>query len=102
MGIVNVTPDSFSDGGRYFDSRSALAHALGLIEEGADILDIGGESSRPGSDPVSLDEELRRVVPVVRALAGASDVPLSIDTTKPEVAEECLRLGARIVNDITG
>jgi dihydropteroate synthase len=102
MGIVNVTPDSFSDGGRYFDSRSALAHALGLIEEGADILDIGGESSRPGSDAVSIEEELRRLVPVVQALAGVCGVPLSIDTTKPEVAEECLRLGARIVNDIAG
>jgi dihydropteroate synthase len=102
MGIVNVTPDSFSDGGRYFDSGSALAHAKHLIEAGADILDIGGESSRPGSDPISIEEELRRVVPVVQALAGVCGVPLSIDTTKPEVAEECLRLGARIVNDIAG
>lgn len=102
MGIVNVTPDSFSDGGRYFDVGSALAQARTLIEEGADILDIGGESSRPGSDPVSSEEELRRVVPVVKALAGVCGVPLSIDTTKPEVAEECLRLGVRIVNDIAG
>lgn len=102
MGIVNVTPDSFSDGGRYFDSGRALAHAWELIEQGADILDIGGESSRPGSDPVSIEEELRRLVPVVQALAGVCGVPLSIDTTKPEVAEECLRLGARIVNDIAG
>jgi dihydropteroate synthase len=102
MGIVNVTPDSFSDGGRYFDSTRALEHAWKLIEDGADILDIGGESSRPGSDPVSIEEELRRVVPVVRALAGVCGVPLSIDTTKPEVAEECLGLGARIVNDIAG
>jgi dihydropteroate synthase len=102
MGIVNVTPDSFSDGGRYFDSGRALAHAWELIEQGADILDIGGESSRPGSDPVPIEEELRRLVPVVQALAGVCGVPLSIDTTKPEVAEECLRLGARIVNDIAG
>lgn len=102
MGIVNVTPDSFSDGGRHFDLQSALSHAWTLIAEGADILDIGGESSRPGSDPVPVDEELRRVVPVVQALAGVCGVPLSIDTTKPEVADECLRLGARIVNDIAG
>jgi dihydropteroate synthase len=102
MGIVNVTPDSFSDGGRYFDLESALAHARHLIEAGADILDIGGESSRPGSDPISIDEELRRVVPAVQALAGVCGVPLSIDTTKPDVAAECLRHGARIVNDIGG
>lgn len=102
MGILNVTPDSFSDGGRYLDASQALAHAQILIEGGADILDIGGESSRPGSDPVSLEEELRRVVPVVRSLASACGIPLSIDTTKPEVAERCLDLGARIVNDIGG
>ena len=102
MGIVNVTPDSFSDGGRFFDTGLALSHVRTLIDDGADILDIGGESSRPGSDAVSVEEELRRVVPVVRALAGACGVPLSIDTTKPEVAEECLRLGVRIVNDISG
>lgn len=102
MGIVNVTPDSFSDGGRYYDLESALTHARGLIDQGADILDIGGESSRPGSDPVSAEEELRRLIPVVKGLAGVCGVPLSIDTTKPEVADECLRLGARIVNDIAG
>jgi dihydropteroate synthase len=102
MGIVNVTPDSFSDGGRYFDLESALAHAKQLVEAGADILDVGGESSRPGSDPISLHEELRRVVPVVEALAGSCGVPVSIDTTKPDVAAECLRHGARIVNDIGG
>ena len=102
MGIVNVTPDSFSDGGRYLNPDSALTHAWNLIGEGADMLDLGGESSRPGADPVSVEEELRRVVPVVQALAGVCGVPLSIDTTKPEVAEECLRLGARIVNDING
>jgi dihydropteroate synthase len=102
MGILNVTPDSFSDGGHYFDPDKALARARTLIDDGADIVDIGGESSRPGSDPVSVEEELRRVVPVVQALAADARVPLSIDTTKPEVADECLRRGARIVNDITG
>ena len=101
MGILNVTPDSFSDGGYYFAPEKALARARTLIDEGADILDIGGESSRPGAEPVSVDEELRRVVPVVRALTASTSVPLSIDTTKPEVASECLGLGARIVNDIT-
>lgn len=102
MGILNVTPDSFSDGGHYLDTSQALAHARMLIQNGADILDIGGESSRPGSDPVSVEEELRRVVPVVQSLARATCIPLSIDTTKPEVAEQCLCLGARIVNDIAG
>jgi dihydropteroate synthase len=102
MGILNVTPDSFSDGGSYFEPEKALARARTLIDDGADIVDIGGESSRPGSQPVPVDEELRRVVPVVQALAADARVPLSIDTTKPEVADACLRLGARIVNDITG
>ena len=102
MGILNVTPDSFSDGGLYFDPDKALARAGTLIDDGADIVDIGGESSRPGSDSVPLEEELRRVLPVVRALAAQAAVPLSIDTTKPEVADECLRAGARIVNDIGG
>ena len=102
MGILNVTPDSFSDGGFYLDPDKALARARTLIDDGADIVDIGGESSRPGSDAVSLEEELRRVLPVVRALAAQAAVPLSIDTTKPEVADECLRAGARIVNDIGG
>lgn len=102
MGIVNVTPDSFSDGGLYYDADSAVRRALQLVEEGADLLDIGGESTRPGSDPVSADEELRRVAPVIEALAGEVNVPLSIDTCKPEVAEACLNLGASIVNDVTG
>jgi len=102
MGIVNVTPDSFSDGGCFFDTDRAVEHARALVDDGADILDLGGESSRPGSDPVSVDEELRRLAPVVKALAGTCGVPLSIDTMKPEVAAECLRLGARIVNDING
>lgn len=100
MGIVNVTPDSFSDGGQFFDPRQAVEHAKQLIAQGADILDIGGESTRPGSEPVPLDEELRRVVPVVEALA-ASGVLLSIDTSKAEVAARCLAAGAHIVNDVT-
>lgn len=101
MGIVNVTPDSFSDGGRTASVGDAVARAVSLVEEGADILDIGGESSRPGSSPVPLDEELRRVVPVIDALARQVAVPLSIDTTKAEVARAALAAGATIVNDIT-
>ncbi len=99
MGIVNVTPDSFSDGGRYFDPARAIAHARQLVEEGADILDIGGESSRPGAQPVSADEELGRVLPVVEALAGLG-VPLSVDTVKPEVMRRSVAAGAAIINDI--
>lgn len=102
MGIVNATPDSFSDGGLFRDPGKAVEHALKLVEEGADILDIGGESSRPGSVPVSLEEELARVVPVVVELVRKTSVPISIDTTKAEVARRCLELGALIVNDITG
>jgi dihydropteroate synthase len=101
MGIVNVTPDSFSDGGRFESPEAAIAHGLRLVEEGADILDIGGESSRPGSQPVAADEELRRVLPVVAALARQTKIPLSIDTTKAEVARRCLDVGTHIVNDIT-
>ena len=102
MGIVNVTPDSFSDGGRFLAVDQAVEHAQTLIAEGADILDIGGESSRPGAEPVSLDEELRRVIPVFERLSEITKVPLSIDTYKPEVARNALQCGARIVNDITG
>ena len=101
MGIVNVTPDSFSDGGRYTSSEAALAHGLQLIEEGADILDIGGESTRPGAEPVPLEEELRRVVPVVRELAVKTTVPVSVDTSKAEVARQCMEAGAQIINDVT-
>jgi dihydropteroate synthase len=101
MGVVNVTPDSFSDGGRYLGVDAALAHARRLVGEGADLLDIGGESSRPGSDPVSLDEELRRVLPLVEALAAELSVPLSIDTTKAEVARHAIAAGAVVVNDIS-
>lgn len=102
MGIVNVTPDSFSDGGRYADPSAAVEHGLRLAAEGADVLDVGGESTRPGSDPVPLDEELRRVVPVVAELAKRTDVLVSVDTTKAEVARQCLDAGAAIVNDVTG
>ncbi len=100
MGIVNVTPDSFSDGGMFFSSEAAVAHALELVAQGAEILDIGGESTRPGAEPVSEAEELRRVLPVFAALAGRVTVPLSIDTVKPAVAAAALAAGASIVNDI--
>ena len=101
MGIVNVTPDSFSDGGQHLLPAEAIAHGLELVRQGADILDVGGESTRPGAPPVALDEELRRVLPVVKELAGRTDVPLSIDTYKAGVADACLAAGAHIVNDIT-
>jgi dihydropteroate synthase len=102
MGIVNVTPDSFSDGGHFADPSAAVAHALRLAADGADILDVGGESTRPGSEPIPADEELRRVVPVVAELAKRTHLPISVDTTKAEVARRCLDAGAAIVNDITG
>jgi dihydropteroate synthase len=101
MGIVNVTPDSFSDGGRSLALDAAVARAEHLVAEGADILDIGGESSRPGAEPVALEDELRRVIPVVEALAGRLSVPISIDTTKAEVFRRALQAGATILNDIT-
>lgn len=102
MGIVNATPDSFSDGGRFFDAEPAVAHALRLVEEGAAIVDVGGESTRPGAEPVSVEEELRRAVPIVRRIADQSRVLISIDTTKARVAREALAAGAHIVNDISG
>lgn len=102
MGIVNVTPDSFSDGGRFLSSDVAVEHGLKLVEEGADILDIGGESTRPYSEPVSLVEELNRVIPVVERLSREVQVPISIDTSKPDVARAALQAGATIVNDIAG
>jgi dihydropteroate synthase len=101
MGIVNVTPDSFSDGGKHSTCESAVAHALELVRQGAAILDIGGESTRPGANPVPLDEEMARVLPVVEELAKRTSVPISIDTYKAEVARRCLASGAHIVNDIT-
>lgn len=102
MGILNVTPDSFSDGGSYVDVASAVEQARQLIAQGADILDIGGESTRPGAEPVSQIEELRRVLPVVEAVSAEFQVPISIDTTKSAVAEAALQKGAAIVNDISG
>jgi dihydropteroate synthase len=102
MGILNVTPDSFSDGGLYLDTRKAIDRALRMEEEGADILDIGGESTRPGSEPVAVEEELRRVVPVIEALSGRLSIPISIDTYKAEVAKRAIEAGASIVNDISG
>lgn len=102
MGIVNVTPDSFSDGGRFLDTGRAVEHALRLVEEGADILDIGGESTRPGAEPVDEDEELRRVLPVIRALRSATRTLISIDTMKASVARAALDAGADIINDVTG
>ena len=101
MGILNVTPDSFSDGGAYLDPERAVERGTELVAEGADFIDIGGESSRPGSDPVDAKEEMRRVLPVVRGLANALSVPLSIDTCKSEVANAALVEGAEIVNDIS-
>ena len=100
MGIVNVTPDSFFDGGKFLDANTAATHALKLIGQGAEILDIGGESTRPGAEPVSEAEELRRVLPVIEQLAGRVKIPLSIDTAKPAVARAALEAGASIVNDI--
>lgn len=102
MGIVNATPDSFSDGGKYLATDLAVEQGLRLVAEGADILDIGGESTRPNAEPVPLDEELRRVIPVIERLAGQTTIPISIDTYKAEVARQALHVGARIVNDISG
>jgi dihydropteroate synthase len=100
MGVVNVTPDSFSDGGRYLDPGPAVAHGLRLAAEGADVLDVGGESTRPGAEPVPAEEEARRVVPVVERLAADAGVPVSVDTTKAAVAASALAAGATIVNDV--
>jgi dihydropteroate synthase len=102
MGVLNVTPDSFSDGGRFFEPEAALRHGLDLVEQGADLLDVGGESTRPGSDPVPAEEEWRRVGTVIRDLAAKVDVPLSIDTMKAEVAAKALEAGASLVNDVSG
>ena len=102
MGILNVTPDSFSDGGMFIDKKTAVEHGIRLAGEGADIIDVGGESTRPRAEPVSLEEELKRVIPVIRELAGEVDVPISIDTYKSEVAQEAIDAGASIINDISG
>ena len=102
MGIVNVTPDSFSDGGAHDTADAAVAHALRLVEEGADVLDIGGESTRPGAAEVEVEEELRRVVPVIERLAAQVAVPISIDTSKPEVMRAAVQAGAGMINDVYG
>lgn len=102
MGIVNVTPDSFSDGGRHLDADAAVAAGERMVEEGADLLDVGGESTRPGADPVPVQQELDRVLPVIERLAKRVDAPLSVDTTKAAVAEAALRAGASLVNDVSG
>ena len=101
MGIVNVTPDSFSDGGRFLEPDAAVAHGMELVDAGADVVDVGGESTRPGAAPVPVDEELRRVVPVIERLAARTDVPISVDTTKAPVARTALAAGASIVNDVS-
>jgi len=101
MGVVNVTPDSFSDGGKFFELKQSLAHAEALISEGADILDIGGESTRPGAAPVPLEEERRRVLPLLERLAGGA-TPISIDTHKPELMREAVAAGASMLNDVSG
>ena len=102
MGILNVTPDSFSDGGRFFSTERAVEHGLQLASEGADILDVGGESTRPYATPVSLDDELQRVIPVIQALHERTSTAISIDTSKAKVAQEAIAAGAQILNDITG
>jgi dihydropteroate synthase len=99
MGVVNVTPDSFSDGGLFFDPQRAVVHALGLIEEGADLIDVGGESTRPGARPIDAAEELRRVLPVLHALRDAP-VPVAVDTTKPQVMRAAIAEGASVINDV--
>ncbi len=102
MGVLNVTPDSFSDGGQFFSSDNAVDHAQRMIDEGADIIDIGGESTRPGSEFISAEEELARVLPVIQSITANSEIPISIDTTKPAVARAAIEAGAEIVNDISG
>lgn len=101
MGIVNVTPDSFSDGGRFFDAEASVQRGLQLAAEGADLLDVGGQSTRPGSQPVDADEELRRVIPVVAALCRQTSLPVSVDTSKAIVAREAISAGAEVINDVT-
>lgn len=102
MGVINVTPDSFSDGGLFYNIERAVQLGIEMARDGADIIDIGGESTRPGAEPVSLEEELHRVVPVIEKLANTVDIPISIDTYKSKVAEEAVAAGATIVNDISG
>ncbi len=100
MGVLNITPNSFSDGGLFFDSKSAITQAELMVKEGAGIIDIGGESTRPGAPEVSVEDELNRVIPVIEALSGNIDVPISIDTSKPIVMEKAFNAGASIINDV--
>src|SRR5206468_11605164 len=102
MGVLNVTPDSFSDGVKFFAAEKAIEHGLTMAADGADIVDVGGESTRPGAEPIAADEELRRVIPVIEKLRTKIDVPISIDTSKSDVARAAIRAGSAIVNDITG
>ena len=102
MGVLNVTPDSFSDGGKFFDKTAAIEHGLAMEADGADIIDVGGESTRPGAEDVSLDAELERVIPVIESLAKRVKIPISVDTRKSKVAEEAIDAGAVIVNDVSG
>jgi dihydropteroate synthase len=102
MGVLNITPDSFSDGGLFFDTSKAIDQAVKMSQEGADIIDVGGESTRPGAEPVSESEELKRVIPVIEGLSRRINVPISIDTKKPEVAREAVNAGASLINDIMG
>ena len=102
MGILNVTPDSFSDGGKFFDTAKAVEHALQMERDGADFIDVGGESTKPGSEPVSEEEELKRVIPVIEALKDKVKVPISIDSYKASVVDKALTAGASLVNDVTG
>src|SRR3954464_10807552 len=102
MGVLNVTPDSFSDGGQFFAPEKAVERGLQMAAEGADIIDVGGESTRPGAEPVPADEELRRVIQVIRDLRTETDIPISIDTSKSEIARAAIEAGASIVNDVTG
>src|SRR5438445_9317392 len=101
MGVLNITPDSFSDGGEFFEPDAAIARGVQIASEGADIIDVGGESTRPGTEPVSVKEELRRVIPVIEKLRAKIDIPISIDTSKSEVASAALDAGASIINDVT-
>ncbi|MFA6142700.1 MAG: dihydropteroate synthase [Candidatus Omnitrophota bacterium] len=102
MGVLNITPDSFSDGGKFFDKKEAFRHAVRMASDGADIIDIGGESTRPGAEDLDVRSECERVIPVIESIAGKIDIPISIDTRKAVVAEEALKAGASIVNDVSG
>src|SRR4029077_8317969 len=102
MGVLNISPDSFSDGGAYLDSEAAVSHALQLERDGADIIDVGGESTRPGATPISSEEELRRILPAIHVLRDKLRIPISVDTRRSDVAEVALAAGAEILNDVSG